>query len=340
MSIFLPELTERRKGKPRTAGNTMVLDRIAYGTAEVVESLSGFIDTVKIGWGIPLILDARALRERVSFYARHDIHVSNGGTMLEIAVTKGRYLHTLSSLKDAGFNTIELSEGIVDIPSNIKSKIAEFAHSNGLRLHVEVGKKDPRNQLSLDETIVGVERAFDFGPEAVIIEGRETGRGVEIYDEAGNIKWDWVEGILNVSRPSLLMFEAPLERQQTELILRVGQEVNLGNVSFASVAALETQRQGFRGDTFGVAAPSPEVGGGPASKFVYYMLSTHGSMDQSKIVRSTGLTRRTVQKALDTLIRSALIRENRDQHDYRRKVYSPIHRLPSMKHDVTGEKHR
>ena len=85
--------------------------------------------------------------------------------MLELSVSKGRYIQTLSSFKDAGFDTIELSEGIIDMPANIKSGIAEFAHSNGLRLNVEIGKKDPRNQLSLDETIQGVERAFDLEPE-------------------------------------------------------------------------------------------------------------------------------------------------------------------------------
>ncbi len=320
-------------GKPRDRGKTMVLDRIAYGTSEVVELLSDYIDIVKIGWGIPMLLDVDALRRRISFYMHHGIHVSNGGTMLELSVSKGRYIQTLSSFKDVGFDTIELSEGIIDIPVNIKSSIAEFAHSNGLRLIIEVGKKDPRNQLSLDETIQSVERAFDLRPDAVIIEGRETGRGVEIYDEAGMIKWDWVERLLEVSRPSMLMFEAPIERQQTELILHIGPEVNLGNVSFASVAALETQRQGLRGDTFGVVAPAPEVSGGPASRFVYYVLSTHGSMDQSRIVRSTGLTRRTVQKALNTLIGSGLIRESRDQHDLRRRVYSSIHRVQSMKRE-------
>jgi phosphosulfolactate synthase len=333
MSLFLHKLTAGRAGKPRERGKTMVLDRIAYGTSEVVGLLSDYIDTVKIGWGIPMLLDVDALRSRISFYLQHGIHVSNGGTMLELSASKGRSAQTLSSFRDAGFDTIELSEGIIDLPANIKSSIAEFAHSNDLRLNVEVGKKDPRNQLSLDETIQSVERAFELEPDVVIIEGRETGRGVEIYDEAGTIKWDWVERILEVSQPSKLMFEAPVERQQTELILHIGPEVNLGNVSFASVAALETQRQGLRGDTFGVIAPAPELSGGPASRFVYYVLSTHGSMDQSRIVRSTGLTRRTVQKALNTLIGSGLIREARDQHDLRRRVYSAIHQTQSMKRD-------
>ncbi len=333
MHRFLSGLAEGRTGKPRNAGTTMVLDRIAYGTTEVVEYLSDYIDTVKIGWGIPFLLDAKMLSRRISFYREHAIHVSNGGTMLEIAVSKGRHMQALSALKEQGFNTIELSEGIIDIPSATKSKIAEFARSNGMRLHVEIGRKDPNNQLSLDETAEGVERSLDLSPDAVIIEGRETGRGVEIYDETGTIKWDWVERLLGVSRPSLLMFEAPLEKQQTELILHMGREVNLGNVSFASVAALETQRQGLRGDTFGVTASAPEILGGPASKFVHYMLSSHGSMDQSRLIKSTGLTRRTVQKALDTLVRSGLVREARDQHDLRRRVYSSIHRTNPIKRE-------
>ena len=31
---------------------------------------------------------------------------------------------------------------------------------------------------------------MEYGPSKIIIEGRETGVGVEIYDMEGNIKWD------------------------------------------------------------------------------------------------------------------------------------------------------
>jgi len=301
---------------------TMVLDRLAYGTEETVEMLGDFIGTLKIGWGLPLLLDEKVLLRRVRNFRDRGIHVSNGGTLLETAIARGRAMQCLARLKDAHFDTIELSEGIIDIPEKMKHSVAEFAHSNGLRLNFEVGKKNPGAQLSLEETVDRVSASFDLKPDMIIIEGRETGTGVEIYDSAGNIKWDWVERILEECDAGIVMFEAPMERQQTELIMRLGPNVALGNVSVPSVGALETQRNGLRGDTFGYSHVVPDFRSGPASKFIYYVLSTHGSMDQTRIVRTTGINRRTVQKSLETLIRAGVVTETRDQHDLRRRIYT------------------
>nr|WP_257609372.1 phosphosulfolactate synthase [Oenococcus oeni] len=45
------------------------------------------------------------------------------------------------------------------------------------------------------------------------------------------------------------MFEAPLKKQQAELILKFGSQINLGNIASDEVVSLETLRQGLRGDT-------------------------------------------------------------------------------------------
>ncbi|BAP60396.1 phosphosulfolactate synthase [Methanococcus maripaludis KA1] len=48
-----------------------------------------------------------------------------------------------------------------------------------------------------------------------------------------------------------IILEAPQKNQQVEFILRFGNDVNLGNISFEEVISLETLRRGLRGDTFG-----------------------------------------------------------------------------------------
>ena len=67
---------------------------------------------------------------------------------------------------------------------------------------------------------------------------------MEIYDDLGDIKWDWVNNIVEEYQRDRIMFEAPNEKQQIELVIKLGSNVNLGNVAFNSVAALETQRRG------------------------------------------------------------------------------------------------
>jgi phosphosulfolactate synthase len=300
----------------------MVLDRVATPAGPMLELLAPYIDVVKVGWGIPLLLEQSALRRRIHQYRRHGVSVSNGGTMLELAVSRGRHLRALEEFVRVGFDTIEVSEGVIDIPTKIQREIVEFVHAHELRLHWEVGRKTSHNQLSLEESVLRVRQAIDFHPRTIIIEGRESGKGVEIFDETGAIKWDWVDRFRAEVRPALLMFETPLEIQQTEMVLRLGSDVNLGNIAMGSVAALESQRQGYRGDTFGVVSHLPEARLSPAAKFVFHILRTHGVLDQSKIMAHTGLNRRTVQYALDGLVKAGLVRGGLDSRDLRRRVYS------------------
>ncbi len=319
MNLFFEEL-------PRTkiAGDyhTMMIDRMLPGLEQMLPMISRYVTVAKIGWGIPLLLDGKALSSRVRKYREQGISVSNGGTMLEIASTNGKHLQLLERMKEMGFSTVELSEGVIDIPRRQKNEIVEFAKSEGMRLHVEVGRKSAANQLSLEETIDRMKNFADYEPDMIIIEGRETGKNVEIYDQDGKIKWDWVSRITEEFELPKIMFEAPLEDQQAQLIVRLGNTINLGNVSMHSAIPLESQRQGLRGDTFGAHLGVESVDGSPATKFVYHVIAGGGPMDQSRIIRVTGLNRRTVQNSIDSLSNQGLLREVPDPHDLRRKLYS------------------
>jgi phosphosulfolactate synthase len=319
---FLERVVQPGRRKPRVTGLTMVLDRLANPPELLTGALAEYVDVVKLGWGIPLLMDQEAVRRRVARYRHAGIHVSNGGTLLEIAVSRGRHRDALRGLLDHGFDTVELSEGVIDIPRRAQEEIVEFVRSHGMRLHWEVGRKNPHNQLSLDESVDRIEAARRFRPDLVIIEGRESGKAVEIFDETGAIKWDWVERLRDASVPLPVMFEAPIEIQQTELVIRLGPDVNLGNVAMTSVAALESQRQGWRGDTFGVPPATSDVELSPAARFVHYVLRAHGALDQPHLVQLTGLNRRTVQHSLRSLTENELVWESRDPHDYRRRQYS------------------
>ena len=91
-----------------------------------------------------------------------------------------------------------------------------------------MGKKIPASQLSGAETISQIESALALNPLKVILEGRERGRGVGIYDENGSIKWNELRAITNRVNQKEIIFEAPSETQQASLILELGSDVNLG----------------------------------------------------------------------------------------------------------------
>lgn len=319
MPKFMEELHSRTH---RETGRTMLLDRLAY-PPEVLEALDRKYNiTVKIGWGIPYLLETKHLENRVKKYRSYGFNVSNGGTLMEIAYSRGRHMEALKELYRFGFNTLEISEGVLDIPKKIIGDLVDEARSMGMTLHLEVGRKNPSNQFSLDETINRGQSMMDFDPDVLIIEGRETGKNVEIYDSNGAIKWDWVNRILKEFDRNKIMFEAPIESQQVGLVIRLGHDVNLGNVSPRSAFALTTQRLGLRGDTFGIEEVPGDFQGSPASKFILHVLAANGPLDQMKLMDITGMNRRTVQNALDVLITGKVIKSVSDLRDMRKKIYS------------------
>jgi phosphosulfolactate synthase (CoM biosynthesis protein A) len=50
--------------------------------------------------------------------------------LLEICAARDKEDFALKSLAGAGFDTIELSEGVTDVPRQKKKRVAEFAYAN------------------------------------------------------------------------------------------------------------------------------------------------------------------------------------------------------------------
>jgi len=117
----------------------------------------------------------------------------------------------------------------------------------------EVGKKDPQKDSSLKAQDRADLVNFDLaaGADKVLIEAREGGKGIGIYDKQGKIKEDDVEILIENTDISKIIWEAPQKDQQVYMILKFGCNVNLGNIPPEELTALETMRQGLRGDTLG-----------------------------------------------------------------------------------------
>lgn len=307
--------------KPRKVGLTHVLDRLhGFSDAELA-AVAPYIDVVKFGWGLPLLVPRVEVRRRLLAYHRAGIEVSTGGTLLEYAVTHGRIGPFLDESRELGFDLVEISDGIIELPAAEVERIRSEAADRSLGVFIEVGKKNPQNQLSLRETLERIGRALALRPRKVILESRESGLGVGIYDSNGGIKWDWVRNIVAEYPVDELIFEAPLESQQIALLQELGAETNLGNVALDSVAPLASQRLGLRGDTFGTLRSSKTIEGPPATKFLYFLLETYRALDQSELIRLSRLPRRTVQSAIEELRRQGLVVEGVSPVDSRRREY-------------------
>ena len=83
------------------------------------------------------------------------------------------------------------------------------------------------------------------------MEAREGGKNIGIFDKSGNAKEDEIDYILDNFDGNKILWEAPNKDQQVFFILKLGNTVNLGNISSDDITSLETLRQGLRGDTLG-----------------------------------------------------------------------------------------
>ncbi len=317
--FFLPKLPVVER--PRAVGVTHALDRLEPLAPDFLAEAAPYLDVAKIGWGLPLLLPRERLANRIRMYHDAGVQVATGGTLLEFSIVRDRVRPFFDAVRSVGFDFVEISDGIIDLPPPRVERLAEEARRYGFDIFIEVGKKDPQNQLSLHETVERIEAARQLKPRRVILESRESGRGVGIYDGDGGIKWDWVRTILANHPLTELVIEAPQERQQIALLVELGAEVNLGNVALSSLLPLATQRLGLRGDTFGTIRSSHQVQGSPATKFVYFLLETYHGLDQSEIVRLSQLPRRTVQSGLEDLRKQGLVAESVSLVDSRRRIY-------------------
>lgn len=248
-------LLKKREEKPRKKGITMVLDKgLGLETAESLMNISGdYVDYLKFGWGTSIVHEQDIIKDKVAMYKSHNITPYTGGTLFELAYMNDKLEEFFQEAHDLGFEAIEVSDGSTTISHDKKLEGIESAKKDGFEVLSEVGKKDPGldKELSLDERIDYMQNELESGSSLIIVEAREGGKNIGIYDKSGNAKEDEIDYILDNFDGNKILWEAPNKDQQVFFILKLGNDVNLGNVSTDDITSLETLRRGLRGDTVG-----------------------------------------------------------------------------------------
>ena len=233
----------------------MVLDKgLGLETAESLMNISGeYVDYLKFGWGTSIVHEQDIIKAKVEMYKAHDITPYTGGTLFELAYMADKLDEFFEEARNLGFPAVEISDGSTSISHDEKLKCISMARKNGFEVLSEVGKKNPDldKELTLDERIEYMQEELDAGSSLVIVEAREGGKNIGIFDKAGNAKEDEIDYILDNFDGSKTLWEAPNKDQQVFFILKLGNTVNLGNISSDDITSLETLRQGLRGDTLG-----------------------------------------------------------------------------------------
>ncbi|MFP4660575.1 MAG: phosphosulfolactate synthase [Halanaerobiales bacterium] len=253
-TIELRDPIEGRIDKPRKQGLTMIIDK-GLGLMELRDLLevnNQYIDFIKFSFGTALIYPYEIIKRKIEIIKNYQIDVYAGGTLFEIAVTQNSLNDYLFQSRQAGFTAVEISNGTIYLSPKLRKEAIFKARSLGFKVLTEVGKKDRDNNLSLVEMKNQIEFDLSSGTDYIIIEGRESGRAISIYDDKGKIDMDKLNGVLFAVEglEDRLIWEAPLKSQQAFLINELGPNVSLGNIQPGDAMALEALRRGLRGDTF------------------------------------------------------------------------------------------
>ena len=240
----------------------MVIDDglpLAYARA-IVQLGGAYIDLAKIKTGTARLYP-RAQLVAVRFYKRNRIQPFLGGQFHEyVFATQGEkalpkyYAESLA----LGFEAIEISDNVVPLTDAQRRQQIRNAVAAGLVVYGEVGSKETVSNPGL---LVGqAEGCFEAGAALVLVEAAE-------LVERGKLRESTVELLARSLDMSRVMIELPgpwisdvrscdIEDMKKSLIRAFGPDVNLANVSPASIIDTEATRTGL-----GTAGPPKRPAG-------------------------------------------------------------------------------
>ena len=166
--------------------------------------------------------------ERKACSGQTTAYVYPGGTLFEIAFYQGMLKEFLTRAQELGFTYVEISEGTIDLPRHRRAECIKMARDWGFGVVSEIGKKDKSLKIQPAAAVEQILTDLENGSEKVIIEGRDSGKGVGIYDDQGAVNDSLLDEILaGIKSASKILIEAPQTSQQNHLLLKLGPNVNL-----------------------------------------------------------------------------------------------------------------
>jgi phosphosulfolactate synthase len=128
-----------------------------------------------------------------------------------------------------------------------------MARERGLEVQFEVGKKHdgPFNANLVEELLAQGKTWLDAGAVEIVVEARESARGVGLFDEDGVLNRALAERFVSACGLERVVFEAPNKASQFSLIDHFGREVRLANVRLEELLRVEIYRRGLHSDAFG-----------------------------------------------------------------------------------------
>ena len=217
-----------------------------------VEQSAHLMSILKISMACWQIANEASTRRKIAAARRFHVPTVFGGGPYEIAVQQKRLPAYLDLCADLGVTRIECGEGFTDTHEDAR-KIVKMTQARNLEVQFELGKK--HTGAFEDEMITGLieqgKRWLDAGAVQLVVEARESAKGVGLFDEAGHFNAPFADRFAHAFGLDVVVFEAPNKASQFAMLDHFGHRVHLCNVRLEEVLRVEIYRRGLHSDAFG-----------------------------------------------------------------------------------------
>jgi phosphosulfolactate synthase len=216
-----------------------------------LEQSAHLISILKISMACWIVAEERSTRRKLTAARRWGVPTVTGGGPFEIAVAQGELPAYLDLCADLGVNRIECGTGFTDMTLPPR-QVVGMIHERGMQAQFELGKKHGGAFTGdVVANLVDQGRAWlDAGAVQLVIEARESARGVGVFDDEGRFQPALADRFATAFGLDVAMFEAPNKASQFALMDHFGRNVHLCNVRLEELLRVEIYRRGIHSDAF------------------------------------------------------------------------------------------
>ncbi len=216
-----------------------------------LQQSSHLISILKISMACWMIANENVIRRKIASAKAHGVPTVTGGGPFEIAVAQNQLPAYLDLCADMGVTRIECGEGFTDMPLPA-SEVVAMARQRGLEVQFELGKKhDGAFQAHIVAELIDQGRRWlDAGAVELVVEARESAKGVGLFDADGGLNGAFADRFVQAFGLRTVTFEAPNKPSQFALLDHFGNEVRLSNVRLEELLRVEIYRRGLHSDAF------------------------------------------------------------------------------------------
>jgi phosphosulfolactate synthase len=310
--------------KPRYEGITSIIDKIQPLDIENFKNIVSFVDSVKIPQSCLLLYSPKELDRRIKFYHEHNIAVAIDSKVTNYALANNTLNEYLREILSFGFNILEVE---VDMKNNFEDNqfISDISSSFNLELQWKFNKKNLGNNIYNDKILERIGDLLKISKTKVILEIDQK-FDLSIFNKSTN--WRFISSLISTYSQNNFIFETDRESLQINLISKFGETVNLGLIDPFQVGIIEwSKRKVFSKLEISFDQQNNynfrNLSGGPAVKFIFFIIKSFHPIDQTELMQISELPRRTVQASIGELKRQQAIVEILDPKDARKKIYEP-----------------